>query len=441
MQSQLYMVSMFFALELLVICSLHCLGYFSDSDGSNRMPAYPNIMDYEWTSEVNDITQDVVSAREQYIRDTQECFHHFYEAIAQPKSYYWSSSKLDQWPEIMAEQPWIARDGWLYRGCRDTLKNHGIKEDIDIDPIKDIHGFKENILARAVMKYADGSEYVVGQTVHLHMHRQSPRMDPRFDEQRKTIEWTILAIFVHEGKNKIDKQKGPIFLVYSELGTHFKKQEESVGGKLTRLDGVPDEYGFDWPKPRWKFITESKITKVATHKVQKFYPKILSLALQGWPTDPKMPEQEVVAIPPPKSTTSTVDESKEDESKPAAKKRKITLPKKPKKDDKLAKELAQRSETVVALSKKLEEAEAELKTTIQEKKNWHKKAEELEKAGQARLTTKMQLDQLKNDLLVFYATKYDSLEPKDKGKTSLEATIPIAIRKHFSKDEIRGYTG
>ena len=82
MQSQLYMVSMFFALELLVICSLHCFGYFSDSDGSNRIPAYPNLMDYEWTSELNDITKDIVTAREQYIRDTKECFHYFYEAVA-----------------------------------------------------------------------------------------------------------------------------------------------------------------------------------------------------------------------------------------------------------------------------------------------------------------------------------------------------------------------
>ena len=105
MQSQLYMVSKFFALELLIICSLHCVGYFSDKHGSNRIPAYPNLIDYEWTSKLNEITNEVVSAQEQYIRDTKECFHHFYEAIAQPKSHYWSSSKLDQWPQIMAEQP------------------------------------------------------------------------------------------------------------------------------------------------------------------------------------------------------------------------------------------------------------------------------------------------------------------------------------------------
>jgi len=181
----------------------------------------------------------------------------------------------------MAEQPWIARDGWLYRGCRDTPHRYGAKEEVDMSPLKSVHGFKENILARAVMKYADGVEYAIGQTVHLQMHRQNPRMDPRFDEQRKTIEWTIFAIFVHDCNNKIDKQKGPIFLVYSELGTHFKKQEASVGGKITRLDGVPDVYGIDWPKPRWRFVSETKIRNIANPKVHKFHPKILTLALQG----------------------------------------------------------------------------------------------------------------------------------------------------------------
>ena len=240
---------MFVCLELLLICGLHCVATYPDPKDPKKEIKRPNIMDYEWVSDVDVGTLETCSAKDFYLRDTKACFKHFFEAIAQPQFDYWSSSTLGNWPEQMDEMPWIARDGWLYRGCREDPKDDETGEFFDIELMKSLTGFRENLFARAVMKYADGAEYVIGQTVHCSFHRQTPRQDPRFEETRKTIEWTILAIFVSDGTNKIDKNTGPVFLVYSEPGTHFRKEREMVGGKWTDLDGVPDTYGFDWPKP------------------------------------------------------------------------------------------------------------------------------------------------------------------------------------------------
>ena len=122
--------------------------------------------------------------------------------------------KTTPWKQSMEEDPIIAKHGWLYRGINDGPKNPVSKKVVDTSLLKDVHGFDETLFARTVMKYEDGAEYAVGQTVHLTLHRQDPRRDKRFDETRRTIEWTILAIFVGKGKNKIDKKTGPIFLVF-----------------------------------------------------------------------------------------------------------------------------------------------------------------------------------------------------------------------------------
>ena len=154
-----------------------------------------------------------------------------------------------------------------------------------------------------------------------------------------------------------------------------------------------------------------------------------------------MPEVEVVPIVATSSVTSTVNDKEEDETKPPKKKPRRAAPSNPKKEDQLAKELAKRSETVVNLQKKLEKAEEELRNTIVAKKKMEQEMEELRKAAKAQGTTKGELVSLKNDLMVFYATKYDSLEAKEKAKTSLHGSIPMAIRQHFTKEDFKSYGG
>ena len=50
------------------------------------------------------------------------------------------------------------------------------------------------------------------------------------------------------------------------------------------------------------------------------------------------------------------------------------------------------------------------------------------------------LSSLKNDIIVFYATKFESMEPKEKKNTDLKSTIPMAIRRHFTEEDFKPYT-
>ena len=95
-----------------------CAAYFPKKDDPKSSYKGPNLMDYMWESGIDPETNEEITALQAYKRDTQEMFHYFYEAIAKPKSVYWRHRK-DNWDEIMKERPWIAKEGFLYRGTHD----------------------------------------------------------------------------------------------------------------------------------------------------------------------------------------------------------------------------------------------------------------------------------------------------------------------------------
>ena len=423
--------------------------YLPDKNNKKKRVKAPNLMDYEWESSIDPETKDTITALEAYNRDTKAMFHYFFEAIAQPSNKYWSRNK-DNWDVVMSEQPWIAKDGFLYRGTREEFREN--TEDtapMSLEHLKQATGFNEHILAKSVMNYEDGAEYVVGQTVHLNYHRQEPRKSSSFDEKRTVIEWTILSIFVGTNKNKIDRQTGPVFVVFSEKGCRFTKQTNEVDGKLVDMNHLPDVYAYDWPRPRWKFVPYSKIKKVVDKQVRSFYPNILKLALNGYAHDPKMPDSELrnstLAKRPAQSVSSSVIGSEEDNSGPAKKKPKKKKDKQvtpnPAKDQKLEAELLRKSETIIALEKKAKEQEKIAKAAQKELENFREDHHKFLQSNSANIAAVEQLKALRNDLLIFYATKYEAMDPKERKTMTLETTLPLAIRRHFSDEDLQPYTG
>ena len=246
---------------------------------------------------------------------------------------------------------------------------------------------------------------------------------------------------VGKDKNKIDKKTGPIFLVFAPKGTRYEKKTTIEDGKKKYLDSKPDVLAFDWPKPRWKFITSDKIRKVFNAKCLSFYPDILELAIQGWCLDPDTPADLKPFIGLPKSTSSTVEEAKEDSSPLKKKKRKRDKEKKPAPEPtatpKEEKEMIKRAQNIVRLNNQVKEAEAKLA----EEKRLKEKAfnEELRESPPIDFEACSALGSLKNDIIVFYATKFESMEPKEKKNTDLKSTIPMAIRRHFTEEDFKPY--
>ena len=137
--------------------------------------------------------------------------------------------------------------------------------------------------------------------------------------------------------------------------------------------------------------------------------------------------------------------SEEDNSGPAKKKPKKKKDKQvtsnPAKDQKLEAELLRKSETIIALEKKAKEQEKIAKAAQKELENFREDHHKFLQSNSANIAAVEQLKALRNDLLIFYATKYEAMDPKERKTMTLETTLPLAIRRHFSDEDLQPYTG
>ena len=82
-----------------------------NSNDPKKKIVLPNIQDYQWESDPDDFEGEKSTAYDKYWANMKLCFHHFYDAIAQPKSNYWMGPKTAAWKQFMEEQPIVAKDG------------------------------------------------------------------------------------------------------------------------------------------------------------------------------------------------------------------------------------------------------------------------------------------------------------------------------------------
>ena len=139
-----------------------------------------------------------------------------------------------------------------------------------------------------------------------------------------------------------------------------------------------------------------------------------------------------------------MEESKEDSSPAKSKKRKRVKEKKPAPEPtatpKEEKDMIQRAKNLVRLNNQVKDAEAKLEEEKRLKEKALNEIKELRESPPLDFEALSALSSLKNDILVFYATKFESMDAKEKKNTDLKSTIPLAIRRHFTDEDFKPYT-
>ena len=135
---------------------------------------------------------------------------------------------------------------------------------------------------------------------------------------------------------------------------------------------------------------------------------------------------------------------KQEDSSPAKKqKRKRVKEKKaapePTAAPKEEKERIKRAQNIVRLNNQAKEAEAKLAEEKRLKEKALNDLKELRESPPIDFEACSALSSLKNDIIVFYATKFESMEPKEKKNTDLKGTIPTAICRHFTDEDFKPY--